>query len=134
MITTQLTPQLHLNSGIPVVYLEGEWDETIGRSLTELVSRLTRAGHYEIVVNLSGMKYLSFNESRWCETLVHLTSLCTRTVKLEVVATRELIENFLKRKIASRLQWATSEDEAISQLKGLPIFCRSIELDTRLSG
>lgn len=134
MITTRLSPQLHLNSGIPVVNLEGEWDETLGRNLTEVVSRLTVAGHFEIVVDLSRIQFLSFNESRWTETLEHLTSLCTRKVKLDIVATKELIENILKRNVASRLQWATSVEEAIGQLKGLPIFSRSIEIDTRLSG
>ncbi len=49
-------PGMHLHGDIPVVEVEGEWDEGIGTNLTELVSRLAGAGHLQIIVNLSQMK------------------------------------------------------------------------------
>ena len=127
-----LPPRLHLNSGIPVLEFEGDWDESLIRSLSEVISKLTLAGHLEIVVNLTRLKLFSFGENRCAEALSQLSALCTRSVRLDIVATKELIGSFVKSSMTRRLHWATSEEEAIGQLKGVPIRMKADNLELRL--
>src|SRR5512142_2258303 len=44
--------RLKLHSGVPVVDVLGEWLPAASDALTERVSALASAGHYEIVVNV----------------------------------------------------------------------------------
>ena len=132
MIEANFVPKIHLNSGIPVLEFEGDWDESFVQSLLESVSGLTRAGHFEIVLNLSRLKLFSFNETRRFETLERLIQLCTQSVRLDIIATKELIGSFLKTSLTHRIKWATSEDEAIGQLKGVACHIRAELLEMRL--
>lgn len=112
---------LHLNSGIPVVNIVGKWNEATDHVLKDTVARLMGAGHYEIIVNLASATGLPVPERRWLEGLESLaTSICARCGRLDIVGTVEQVRAILLRQAQTCLRWATSEEEAVCQLKGIP--------------
>lgn len=126
---------LLLHSGIPVVRLEGEWDDRLGAQLVETVRRLTRAGHYEIIINLTGAKQLPFLEGKWLEKLERLAaSIRAHCGHLDVVASVEQVEAYLRRQVKSLARWATSEEQAICRIKGIPVMTGGSVVTTHLDG
>lgn len=126
---------LLLHSGIPVVRLEGEWDDTLGAQVLETVRRLTRAGHYEIIINFTGAKQLPFLEGSWLEKLERLaSSIRSHCGHLDVVASVEQAEMALRRRVNSLARWATSEEQAICRIKGIPVMAGGSVVTTHLDG
>jgi hypothetical protein len=133
MLNAQAGLALYLYSGIPVVSLEGEWDEARGTLLTETINRLARAGHNEIIVNFSRATRLAASERSWMECLEGLAaSLRAHYGRLDIVGTVEQVETCLRRQVRSLLRWATSEEEALSHIKGVPIPVNGPRLTTHL--
>lgn len=115
-------PRMHLNGDIPVVEIEGEWDTWTGKSVAELVSRLAGAGHLEIVLNLTRITHPQHADSNWADALDHMAvNVREHCGRLDVVATVDQLKSFLQRPLQSGLFWATSEEEAIGHIKGLPV-------------
>jgi hypothetical protein len=128
-------PEMHLHCGIPVVKVEGEWDEMTGSSLTELVSGLVSAGHVEIIVNLTRMTRSSLSDRVWLEALEGIAATVrTHFGRVDVVASLEQVTRSVYMKAHSRLFWATSEEEAMGHIKGVPVYCGGPILTTRLIG
>ncbi len=120
------TVGLHLNSGVPVVQIVGAWSDSTERLLSETVSRLISAGHLEIIVNLAAAVGIPGPERSWLDGLSILAaSLRSRCGRLDVVGTVEQIKDGLKRQAHSCWSWATSEEEAVYRVKGLPTSTRS---------
>jgi len=134
MTDLRRAPGMHLHSSIPVVEVEGEWDELMGSSVAELVHRLAHAGHLEIIVNLTQMTRSVHLEGNWVEALEHIgATIHKRFGRLDIVGTVEQITQYVRNQAHSRLCWATSEEEAIGHIQGLPIFCRGPILTMRLA-
>jgi len=126
--------RLYLHSGIPVVSLEGEWEEASERLLTETISGLAHAGHYEIVVNLISATRLPLTERHWLERLERLAaSVRAHGGHLDIVAALEQIEAGFQRQAQSLLRWAVSEDEAICRILGIPIAVSGPKWSMRLA-
>jgi hypothetical protein len=124
---------LHLHSGIPVVAIEGEWDETTDSLLRETIGHLARAGHFEIIVNLSRATQMPILEGGWLEALDRMAaSIQTRYGHLNIVATMDQIEASLRRKAQSLVRWATSEEQAICRILGLPVTAAGCRVTARL--
>jgi hypothetical protein len=133
MLNARAGLALYLYSGIPVVSLEGEWDEAKDTLLTETVNRLARAGHNEIIVNFSRATRLPASERGWMERLEGLAaSLHAHYGRLDIVGTVEQVEACLRRQVRSLLRWATSEEEALSHIKGVPVPASGPRLTTHL--
>ena len=127
-------PGLHLHSNIPVVEVEGEWDETTGKSVAEVVQRLVRAGHLEIVVNLTHVTRCLQIDCHWVEALERMAdAIRAHCGRLDVVGTVDQVQQVVRKQAQSRLFWATSEEEAIGHIKGLPIVRSGPILTMRLS-
>jgi len=128
-------PEIHLHGGIPVVKVEGEWDESTGISLSELVSRLVSAGHVEIIVNLTRMTRSSLSDRVWLEALEGIAATVrTHFGRVDVVASLEQVTRSVCMKAHSALFWATSEEEAMGHIKGVPIYNGGPILTTRFIG
>lgn len=125
MSEMRIAPRLHLHSDIPVVKVEGEWDEATGQTISDIVADLISTGHFEIIVNLTGMTRPIPMEARWLETLERMAAnIRARCGRLDVVGTVDQIRQYVRKQAQSRLFWATSEEEAVGRIKGLPV-CRS---------
>lgn len=118
-------PRLHLHGSIPVVEVEGEWDERTGSSVAEVVLRLAHAGHLEIIVNLTRMTRSLQFDCNCLETLDRIAAkIRSRCGRINVVGTMDQIKQYVRKQAQSRLYWATSEEEAIGHIQGIPV-CRS---------
>jgi hypothetical protein len=103
------------------VNIIGRWNEATDRVLKDTVAKLRGAGHYEIIVNLASATGLPVPERRWLEGMESLaTSIRARCGRLDIVGTVEQVHEILRRQAQSCLRWATSEEEAVCQLKGIP--------------
>lgn len=124
---------LHLHSGIPVVDIEGVWNENTEGILTETVRYLLLAGHFEIIVNLSQSTGVPLPERRWLEGLERMaTSLRAHSGWLDVVGTVDQVRECLRRQARTCLRWATSEEEAVCRIKGIPLAARGSIVAARL--
>ncbi|HLK55804.1 MAG TPA: hypothetical protein VKU00_04545 [Chthonomonadaceae bacterium] len=133
MATAQNEMTLHLHSGIPVVDIEGVWSEKTEGALGETVRSLLRAGHFDIIVNLSHSVGIPLPERRWLESLEQLaTSLRARCGRLDVVGTVDQVRECLRRQARTGLRWATSEEEAVCRIKGIPLATRGPIVSARL--
>ena len=134
MAGTEIRLALYLYSGIPIVNLQGEWTMTTERVLTETISALARAGHFDIVVDLTHTTHLPLPERSWLERLEQLAaSVQARCGRLDIVGTVEQMEACLRRQAKSLLRWATSEEEAICRIKGIPVMSTGSKLAMRLA-
>src|SRR5260221_19621 len=125
---------LHLHSGIPVVDLEGEWDDTTDGLLAETVKNLTSAGHYEIIVNVTRASRLQLLERGWLDGLERLAaSIRAHCGHLDVVGTVEQIEARFRRQAQSLARWATSEEQAICRITGVPVTTSGRKVTARLA-
>lgn len=125
---------LHLYSGVPVVNLEGTWDESTDSLLTDVITRLVGSGHIEIIVNLTRTTGLSLTETNWLDGLERIAALVrARRGRLDVVGTLNLMDASLRRQARSLLGWATSEEEALCRIKGIPVLALGERLATRLT-
>jgi len=135
MRETRCAPCLHLHGDIPVVEVEGEWDAVTGQNVADLVFRLAHAGHLEIIVNLTRMTRSLQWDSAWAEALEQMAaSIRKHCGRLDVVGTVEQIQYYVRKQAKSRLFWATSEEEAVGHLKGLPAYRSGPILTMRLVG
>ncbi len=133
MVSARNGLALHLHSGIPVVNVEGEWDETTNGLLTETIRQLACTGHFEIIVNLSHATRMPVLERGWLEALDRLAeTIRARCGHLDVVATVEQMESGLRRRAQSLLRWATSEEQAICRILGLPVTTPGCRVTARL--
>lgn len=134
MAGTEIQLALYLYSGIPIVNLQGEWNAATERVLAETVSALAQAGHFEIVVDLTHATRLPLPERHWLERLEQLAaSVHAHCGRLDIVGTVEQMEACLRRQAQSLLRWATSEEEAICRIKGIPVMSIGPKLTMRLA-
>jgi hypothetical protein len=122
-----------LYSGIPVLSLEGAWDERTGPLLAETVARLAKAGHVEIVLNLSRLLSDPLLERGCWEFLERQAAFVrSRCGCLDIVGTLAQVQAWTKRSMQSPARWATSEEEAICRIKGIPRAVSGLRLKARL--
>ena len=134
MTESRRIPGLHLHSSIPVVEIEGEWDDTMGKSVSELISRLTHAGHLEIIVNLTRMTRSLQIDRTWIEALERIAeSLRGQFGRLDVVGNMDQIQDYVRKQARSQLLWATTEEEAVGHIQGLPVYRTGPILTMRLT-
>lgn len=125
---------LHLHSGIPVVALQGDWNEQTDRSLAETVTRLVGFGHLEIVVNLAQAGRLPHPERAWLDGLERLANAVqTRHGRLDVVGGERLAVAGIVGSSRSFLRWAATETEAVCRIKGVPCLRDGEKLPLRLA-
>ena len=128
-------PEMHLHGDIPVVKVEGDWDEATGLSLTELITSLVSAGHVEIIVNLTRMTGSSLSDRIWLDALERIAATVRAHFgRLDVVASLEQITRSVCKRASSRFFWATSEEEAVGHIKGLTVFRAGPILTSRYVG
>ena len=128
-----VAPKLHLHSDIPVVEVEGVWDEATGQTIFDIVSDLIHTGHLEIILNMTRMTRPLPIEVNWPAALERMaTTLRAHCGRLDVVGTVEQIEQYVRKQAQSRLFWAASEEEAVGRIKGLPVYRSGPILSLRL--
>jgi len=133
MSEMRIAPKLHLHSDIPVVEVEGVWDEATGQTIFDIVSVLIHTGHLEIILNMTRMTRPLPIEVNWPAALERMaTTLRAHCGRLDVVGTVEQIEQYVRKQAQSRLFWAASEEEAVGRIKGLPVYRSGTILSLRL--
>lgn len=110
---------LRLRSGVPVVDVRGVWVPNVATAMVEVVCGLLAAGHYEIIVNVQRAATLG-------ASAVHTLLPLAQAVRdhhghLDIVGTAEQVEHLSGRVARSVVRLATSEAQAISRIKGVPI-------------
>ncbi|HLH78871.1 MAG TPA: hypothetical protein VKV29_01165 [Chthonomonas sp.] len=132
MENTSCTLHLHLHSGIPVLTLEGEWNEGAQKQLAEAIGYLLLTAHFEVVINLVKARRLPLLDLAWWRAIETLGErLAAHYGRLAVVGTSEQV------RIASALRkqhlhWALTEEEAICHLQGLSRCGQSVVVRARL--
>lgn len=134
MENTDFCWTLHLHSSVAVLELEGEWDDSADRLLSDAITRLIGSGHLEIIVNLTRAAGLSLTEMPWLEKLEKLA----RTVRahrgrLDVVGAHPLMQAAARSPISALFGWAASEEEALCRIYNLPVIAGGQKLMTRLA-
>jgi hypothetical protein len=125
---------LHLHSGVAVLDLEGEWDDSADHLLSDAISRLIGSGHLEIIVNLTHADGLSLTETRWLDGLEKLAGMVrARRGRLDVVGARPLTQAAIRTRMNVLYGWAASEEEALCHIYNLPMVAGGQKLVTRLA-
>lgn len=119
MTDSEFSIALRNYAGIPVVDLVGEINRNTLGKLEEILDRLVRAGHYNVMINLKRAA---------CQNLTNLASL-ERIAKLfrshhgslDLVAEAEQIAGLVQRKSFSALfRLCTSEGQALTRIRKIP--------------
>ncbi len=115
---------LHLNSGIPVVDALSEWDERIEKKLSDTIEALRRAGHLELIVDLSRVMVTPLAAVSWLGELARISrSLTAHFGRLDVVVRTDMMRTLAaqgSQSSGARVYWASSEDEAVCHIKRIP--------------
>lgn len=111
--------RLRVQSGVPVIEVEGAWVPTTSNALADMIQALTNAGHYQIIVNiqraaLEGMVAL--------QALAPLAKMVRAHFgRIDVVGTVEQVEEMARLQEKGSLQFSTSEISALSHIKRTPV-------------
>jgi len=119
MANAEFSIALRNYAGVPVVELVGEINKKTLTALSDILGKLARAGHYNVMINLK--------RAAW-QNLAALTSL-EKIAKLfqshygnvDVIAEAEQIKGFCRSKLSQNLfRFFTSEGQALTRIKRLP--------------
>ena len=110
---------LRLNSGIPVVEVDGEWSALLAESISTMLGFLKRAGHFEIVLNvqraalggIGGLRSLAGEAQAFRSHHGHL----------DIVGTVEQLDELMQDGLASMFRLAPSEEVALRRIKRIPV-------------
>jgi anti-anti-sigma regulatory factor len=110
---------IRVQSGIPVIELQGAWLRASADRICETIRALGSAGHLEIVLNVqravvqssAGLDAL-WSAARWIRS---------KHGQLEIVATVEQADRLFRAVDVGLARISTSEERAISRIKGTPI-------------
>ena len=127
---------LHLHSGVPVLDLDGDWNEMVQGQLWQAVHALTRAGHFDLIVNLSRADRVPLYDPHWRLCIERLMgAVKAHYGKLNLVGTPQQVRESRMTSSSPGWQWALSEEEAVCRIKGVPlaigspVICGRIELE-----
>lgn len=110
---------IRMRSGVPVVELRGAWAHQTADRIGETIRLLASAGHLEIVLNVQRAAVHStcvldplWSAARWIRS---------RHGHMEIVATVEQADRLFRAIEEGLARISTSEERAISRIKGMPI-------------
>ena len=105
-------------AGIPVVELVGEINKKTIATLNDVLGKLIRAGHYNVMLNL---KRADWQRSATLESLKKIARLFQLHYgNVEVIADKEQISGLSKLRLDSLFRFCTSEGQALIRIKKLP--------------
>jgi hypothetical protein len=125
------TLNLRLHSGVPVVDVHGSWEPALTRALSELLGRLTDAGHFDIVVNVqrAALEGILALRSLSCSAQA-IRSHCGH---LDIVGTVEQIDVLIFDQMEKLFRLASSEEGAIGRIKRIPVLSRGVRVTTTMA-
>src|SRR4051794_22915167 len=84
---------IHLHGDIPVVDVEGEWDDATAAGLGERIQWLANAGHRDIIVNLTRMAPSITVDRKCIEALERIAAPVRKHFgRLDIVGTLEQVQ------------------------------------------
>ena len=105
-------------AGIPVVELVGEINKKTIATLNDILGKLIRAGHYNVMLNL---KRADWQRSATLESLRKVARMFqVHYGNVEVIAEKEQISGLTKLRLDSLFRFCTSEGQALIRIKKLP--------------
>lgn len=112
---------LHLHSGVPVLDLDGDWTEGLQSELCLTVQALTRAGHFDLILNLTHTERVPLYDPDWQLAIDRLVgTVKVHYGKLNLVGTPQQVEEAMMTYSSPDWAWALSEEEAVCRIKGIP--------------
>ena len=105
-------------AGIPVVELVGEINKKTIATLNDILGKLIRAGHYNVMLNL---KRADWQRSATLESLKKIAKMFqVHYGHVDVIAEKEQISGLSKLRLDSLFRFCTSEGQALIRIKKLP--------------
>ena len=109
-------------AGIPVVELVGEINKTMVLNLEDILGKLVRAGHYNVMLNMKRAGWQNLNALKTLEKLAK--TLQKHYGNLDVIAEMEqinLIRGNAPASMSNLLGFCTSEGQALARIRRLPV-------------
>ncbi len=111
---------LFLLSGIPVVEMSGELSEAALGILRQTIDSLACAGHVDVIVNFARAIRPKAGDRNWLVRVeAVVASLKAHRGHIDIVGGSDLLEASAHWQSRSALRIASSEDEALCQIKGV---------------
>jgi hypothetical protein len=123
------TLNLRLHSGVPVVDVCGAWEPGLLEALSEMIGRLTEAGHFEIVINVQRAALEGILSLRGLTNPAQ--ALRSRCGHLDIVGTVEQLDALLMEPVERLFRVALSEEGAIGRIKRVPVLSKGVRMTTR---
>ena len=118
MADSGFTIALRNCAGIPVVELVGEVNRKTIAILSDVLGKLIRAGHYNVMLNL---KRADWERSATLESLKKVARLFQLHYgNVEVIADKDQISGLSKLRLDRLFRFCTSEGQALIRIKKLP--------------
>lgn len=106
-------------AGVPVIGLAGEINKHALAMLNDTLSKLARAGHYNVMVNIKQAARQSLDSLTSLKKVAKLFQ--THYGNLDLIAEAEQISGLLKlRSLADSVRFHTSEGQALTRIRRLP--------------
>jgi hypothetical protein len=110
--------RLRLHSGVPIVDVLGEWAPHLTDSLTEMISSLIVAGHFEIVLNvkrtLGGVQAIMALGR-------NVQAVRKHCGHIDLVVSAEQRDELVRQQAQRVFRLATTEETAIARIKRVPV-------------
>ena len=124
MANSDFSIALRNYAGVPVVELVGEVNKKTLSTLNDILGRLAKAGHYNVMINLKRAVWDSLTVLASLEKVAELFQ--AHYGKLDVIAEARQISSLLESKpLARLLRFCTSEGQALTRIKKLPALSAS---------
>ena len=105
-------------AGVPVVELVGEVNKKTIAILNDVLGKLIRAGHYNVMLNL---KQADWQRSATLESLKKVARMFqVHYGNVDVIADKEQISGLSKLRLDRLFRFCTSEGQALIRIKKLP--------------
>lgn len=106
-------------AGVPVVELAGEVSKRTLAALNDILAKLARAGHYNVMINVKQAAWQNLNSLMSLRKVARLFK--THYGNLDLIAEAEQISGLLKLKsLGNLVHFHISEGHALTRIKKLP--------------
>jgi len=119
MANSDFSIALRNYAGVPVVELVGEINKRTLSTLNDILGKLAKAGHYNVMINLKRAVWDNLTVLASLEKVAKLFQ--AHYGNLDVIAEARQIAGLLESKpLAHLLRFCTSEGQALTRIKRLP--------------
>jgi hypothetical protein len=132
-LSTQFDLCLRLHSGVPVLDVLGSWGPPVADAVSDMVAKLTTAGHFEIVVNVQKCLFEGARDgvSTLRSLAISVSSVRSHFGHLDLVGTEEQVSEIQNLRDPIPFRLSSSEEAAIGRIKRMPVFAAGSKCTSR---